>query len=168
VTPQSVLLEETFAPYAPIYVVDSVEVVNGGARGLTNGAETNGHHLSKLPPGDIELDEFPKNIGENVVVLDESNLPPDGGFGWVVTLAAALCSMVTIGYQQAYGLFIGYCELSIDSIEVGLGEEENRGRERGLGDEDWRRERTGRITRLYRGRGLIFSVQGSFGSSCTA
>jgi hypothetical protein len=163
VTPTSVILEETYAPYAPIYLVDSVETVPADSKG---GTDSSNGHLLALPKGDIELDEYPKNIGENVVVLREE--PPDGGFGWVVTLAAFLCSMVTIGYSQAYGLFIGYCGYRARAIG------DRRGRLRlNWGDcmrfweskRPWGRDGTdqghcgnGSVVRGEDGRGLVYRV----------
>ena len=45
-------------------------------------------------------------VGE-LQVTEDVEPPPDGGYGWVVVLASFLCNMVSVGYQQAYGLFIG-------------------------------------------------------------
>lgn len=107
-TPQSVLLQETYAPLAPVVLVDEVERVEvaNGKSGLVNHLdEPKGHVLGTLPDGEFEVDEYPANVGDIVVVVDP---PPDGGYGWVVVLASFLCNMISVGYQQGYGIFIGY------------------------------------------------------------
>jgi hypothetical protein len=61
----------------------------------------------KEDPADIELDtRVPENTGQDVVILDEDEIP-DGGWGWVVVAACGACNFMSFGVQQSFGIFIG-------------------------------------------------------------
>lgn len=125
-TPNAVLFQEVFAPFAPVVLVDHVEHLEGELAEKAEreakerqGAAAAGHEdpslLSgianfKVPDGEIELDEYPTNVGVDVVILSDDEIPDGGLWGWLVVVAAFLCNFVTIGIQQSFGVWIGYCE----------------------------------------------------------
>lgn len=105
-TPNALLLQEIVAPFAPVVMVDEVEDV--ALDKLPPDAKPAGQGVAHIPTGDLELDEYPKNIvGEDVVIVDT---PPDGGFAaWMVVAAAFVGNFVCVGIQQSFGIFLGYC-----------------------------------------------------------
>lgn len=95
---EALLVQQIYAPFAPVVMVDDVEDVQK----VPDGAKEAVH----VPKGDLELelDEYPANIGEDIVIVDT---PPDGGYGWVIVAASFTGNFFCVGIQQSFGLFLG-------------------------------------------------------------
>ncbi|KAJ5200442.1 Major facilitator superfamily domain general substrate transporter [Penicillium cf. griseofulvum] len=54
------------------------------------------------------VEDAEESVQESSVVASETNAPPDGGYGWVCAVAAAVVNAHSWGFNSAYAVFLAY------------------------------------------------------------
>uniref|UniRef100_A0A914BUX7 Major facilitator superfamily (MFS) profile domain-containing protein n=1 Tax=Acrobeloides nanus TaxID=290746 RepID=A0A914BUX7_9BILA len=72
----------------------------------------NEHNL--LPGGEFQstfsINDLPNGVFSGEAIADHLPIPPDGGYGWVIVMAAFLCNFFVDGIANSFGAFMGSFE----------------------------------------------------------
>ncbi|KAE9553175.1 hypothetical protein FO519_003614 [Halicephalobus sp. NKZ332] len=124
--PKVVIKQSSIPSESEINRADDRKTPDGGSNGaVLADDEDNDSYCESLDDNNIIHDgyfnsQFSINEvrGDNMAIVDGLPVPPDGGYGWVIVIAAFFSNFLVDGVANSFGTFMNYFEAEFQSSKA--------------------------------------------------